>query len=811
MSEQTAGGGDRYARMTKAALLEELAALRAQMEKAAGLAAERDRASRSAHEAESRLRLVADAAPTATAYLDAELRYGLVNRAHEALFGGPGRDAIGRHAREVLGEPTFAAAKPYFDKALAGHIVTFEWTLPVGAEKPRALRSTLIPERTENGGIKGFLVQTWDSAAPRQAAAAGSESDDRRQDLVDLAPDPIWVGVDGKIVFANSAAVRLFGAASRADLVGRPIDALVHPDDRARAAERRRTAYEEQRPAPKTDMKLLTLAGDLLELEVSAVPIAYEGRPAILVVGRDVAERKAAEGRFRTLLESAPDAMVLADRNGDILLVNAQTEALFGYRRDELLGQSVERLVPVRYQGLHAKQRQTFAAKPKFRSMASRPELLGLTKDGREFPVEISLSPIEIDGETVISASVRDVTERNHAEAAARESEARFQTVFERAGVGIGLFDEQGSPQIVNPAFERMLGYSAAELRTMTFKDYTHPDDIGTNLALRERALEAEHDSYQMEKRYIRKGGATIWVHLTVTFLRGTGDMPHYAVTMVEDITERKHAEAELHAARERAEQANQVKSEFLSNMSHELRTPLNAIIGFSEIIKTQMLGEVGNAEYLDYAKHIHQSGQRLLDVINDILELSRLDAGKRTLNEAPVDMAGVALKCLLLIKERAMGAGVGLENHLAGDLPRLRCDERRLRQVLLNLLANAVTFTPAGGRVWLEASADRERGFVVTVSDTGIGMAADDIPRALERFGQIDSGLTRQHEGAGLGLPLSKNLVELHGGRLEIESTPGAGTCVTITFPPERIVARAVRKTAAPVQHPERKQRASA
>jgi signal transduction histidine kinase len=244
---------------------------------------------------------------------------------------------------------------------------------------------------------------------------------------------------------------------------------------------------------------------------------------------------------------------------------------------------------------------------------------------------------------------------------------------------------------------------------------------------------------------------------------------------------------SDLQAALGAAAAANQAKSQFLATMSHELRTPLNAIIGFSDILGSESFGPLGNPRYQDYARNIADSGRHLLGLINNVLDISKLDAGHLELQEETLNIADIARGAMRMVEIQAAGAGVRLCDQLEGSLPELRGDARRMRQILLNLLSNAVKFTPQGGEV--RVSARRlGSGLAVVVADTGIGIAAEDIPRALQRFGQIDSSLSRLYEGSGLGLPLAKRLVELHGGSLELASTLGAGTTVTLLFPAERL-----------------------
>ena len=245
-----------------------------------------------------------------------------------------------------------------------------------------------------------------------------------------------------------------------------------------------------------------------------------------------------------------------------------------------------------------------------------------------------------------------------------------------------------------------------------------------------------------------------------------------------------------LTRALDAAAAASQAKSQFLATMSHELRTPLNAIIGFSELLKGELFGPIGDPRYKGYVNDVHRSGKHLLALVNDVLDLTKIDAGALALQEDQIDIGDTLTGALRMVESQAENGGVILEREVARDLPILRADERRIRQILLNLLSNAVKFTPRGGSVRLIAYAD-EREFVIQVADTGIGMAKEDIPRALERFGQIDGDLNRKYEGTGLGLPLTKRLAELHGGRLEIESELCVGTKITVAFPAERLIER--------------------
>jgi signal transduction histidine kinase len=248
---------------------------------------------------------------------------------------------------------------------------------------------------------------------------------------------------------------------------------------------------------------------------------------------------------------------------------------------------------------------------------------------------------------------------------------------------------------------------------------------------------------------------------------------------------------AERRSAEEAAQAASRAKSDFLANMSHELRTPLNAIIGFSELMCKELFGRIGNKRYVEYANDIRESANHLLTVINEVLDFSRAEAGALIVNESEVDLEQVIHSARRIVEERAMTAGLTLETVVPADLPVLQADERMLKQMLLNLLWNAIKFTPEGGRVRIAAERGAGGTLLIEVADTGIGMAAEEIPIALKPFRQVDSGLNRKHGGTGLGLPLVKSRIELHGGSLAIASAPGAGTTVSLIFPASRVIAR--------------------
>jgi PAS domain S-box-containing protein len=339
----------------------------------------------------------------------------------------------------------------------------------------------------------------------------------------------------------------------------------------------------------------------------------------------------------------------------------------------------------------------------------------------------------------------------------------------------------------VSPRVKGALGFHQVELtgRRLTqlpVRPHAALDALGTEEGRKAfRDIDVDIPDRQGNPRHFLLSGLPVYCPVSGRFLgyRGTAN----------DVTELRWREEALVRTKEAAELANRTKGEFLANMSHELRTPLNAIIGFSEVMANEILGPLENEQYKGYCTDITDSARHLLVLINDILDSAKIESRQMTLSEEAVDAEALSRSVVRLMAPRAERAGVAVTVNAAPGLPRLRADKTKLKQILINLVSNAVKFTLHGGRVDISARIGEDGAFIFEVSDTGIGIAAKDIARALAPFGQVDARISRRFEGTGLGLPLAKSLAELHGGAFELTSQPDVGTRVTIRLPAARIL----------------------
>ena len=488
----------------------------------------------------------------------------------------------------------------------------------------------------------------------------------------------------------------------------------------------------------------------------------------------------AAAAHQRGILDATVDGLVTIDEGCGLQGLNRAAERIFGYHESEVVGWPVAVLIP----GLKGDSLRNRAGEVR--------EYFGLHRSGREIPIELVLTELPADAsgdQHLVIGTVRDLSERRAAAAALRESQERNAAILAAAAEGIIAIDQGGRMETVNAAAGRIFGFEVAEMIgqnvTMLMPPATrggHGDALAG--CARRRDLGGLAQRREVVAR--RKDGTEFALEIAVSLL-DRPDGPLF-IAAVADITERKEAHAALRSAKLDAEAANQAKTQFLAHMSHELRTPLNAIIGFSDMMRQEMMGAL-SAVYLDYARNINDSGRQLIGIIDDLLDVSRLQLGKFTLSDGVVDLHSAVAGALAMLRPRADDSGIVLTEGVAESLPKLRGDARAIRQVLINLVSNAVKFTPRGGSVRVSAERSLDGRLLLAVVDTGRGIAPDMIDHVLDPFHHADAFKANKGRGIGLGLPICRWLMELHGGSLIIENTSPVGTTVVAGFPKERVL----------------------
>jgi PAS domain S-box-containing protein len=375
-----------------------------------------------------------------------------------------------------------------------------------------------------------------------------------------------------------------------------------------------------------------------------------------------------------------------------------------------------------------------------------------------------------------------DVTQQVRAEEAREKAQQMYRLMTEEASDIILMYEADGRILFASGALERVLGRTVEEIEQRRFLTLVHPEDADQAMKVTERPPPGETITGCYRIRHA--AGYYVWIEVTTRAIYDTITGEHQSlVSVCRDVTARKEQELEAKAAQERAEAANKAKSRFLANMSHELRTPLNAVIGFTDLMRQQMFGALGSERYEEYATLIYDSGQLLLDLISDMLDMAKIEAGKLELNLERVDLTGTIEDCVRLLRVRLENGGLVLRVDRPVMPVSLVADRRALKQVLLNLLTNAIKFTPSGGEIVVTLRNDGERARL-SVRDTGIGIPAHELPRLGRPFEQVCGDPMLAKSGTGLGLALVRALIEKHGGQMRIASEEGVGTEVSVDVP---------------------------
>ena len=705
-----------------------------------------------------------------------------------------------RAARELLGlppdEPVAGLPSPHYTvyqadgttpvaadqlalrRALAGETVRDHVGVVVPRGRPpRTLVISGAPILDPDGRALGASIVLRDVTEQHRAEQALAESERRLREAQDVAHIGSWEWdtVRGTVSWTDELY----------RIVGLPREhftpsydgylQLVHPEDRAHVEHLVQQAFAGGE-LPAHDHRILRADGAVRMVHLTARVERDAGGRAVKMMGviEDVTERHDAEQRFRGLLEAAPDAMVIVDESGRMSLVNSQTERLFGWERAELLGHPIEMLIPERFRSTHEAHRNGYVGTPRPRTMGVGLELNGRRRDGTEFPVEISLSPLKLGSATIVTAAIRDASERKRAEAALIENQKRLAEAQEIAHLGSWEWNITQNAVRWSDELYRIYGLVPGALAA-TYEGYIsriHPDD-------RARVHEAVQRAYrtcapfEFEERVIRPSGEVRWLHSHGRVTTDARGQPVRMTGTCQDITERKRADEELAARAEALARSNEDLEHFADVASHDLQEPLRTVASYTQLLERRFA--TGDAGAREFVRFITDAVHRMQDLLGDLLTYSRVTRDARARD--PVDLGAVLDGVLANLDGAIRDAGATVTHD---PLPTVPGDRTQLSQVLQNLVANAVKFR-GGAAPRVHVSAARQDGeWVIAVRDNGIGIEPEHFEKMFVLFQRLHP--RERYPGTGLGLAICKKIVERHGGRIWVAS-PGTGQGTTFSF----------------------------
>lgn len=751
-------------------------------------------------EQDLRLRTAAlESAANAIVITDIQGTIQWINPAFTKLTGYQLSEALGETPRIVKsGVQDESFYRELWKTILAGNVWHGEITNRKRTGELYQEEMTIAPVASRTGEITHFVAVKQDITERKRTESALADSEQQFRELAENIPEVFFVyGTDPPRMKYISPGYESVWGRDREELVRNPgawIDSI-HPEDRQRTSK----SYEQSLAGIPSEFEYRLIRPDasIRYIHTRTRPIADGNGRCVRVVGlaEDVtkmrnaeADARNSEAKVRLLLDSTAEAIYAVDLDGNCTLCNPACVRMLGYENAaDLIGKNMHALMH------HSHADRTpypLDECPVYKALLKREgdhvdDEVFWRKDGTNFPAEYWTHPMSRNGEPVGSVvTFLDITMRQQSEEKLRQSDELFRNAFNHSATGMALTGIDGSFRRVNRTLCELLGYSEADLLGMKFTDVTAPVDVEVSRKAAERLLSGEAEHTQFDKRYRHRSGTLVYCDTSISLVRDTHDRPLFFVAHVTDIGARKETEAQLQRAKTAAEEASRLKSEFLANMSHEIRTPMNGIIGMTELaLETQLTPE--QSEYLHLVKN---SADSLLTIINDILDFSKLEAGRVVLESLTFDLRKSVEPAMKALALNADEKGLDFIFDVDPEVPRMVVgDPVRLRQVLNNLVGNALKFTERGEiHVRLEVSsvAAETVTLAFSVRDTGIGISPEKRSNIFGAFTQADSSTTRKYGGTGLGLAIAKQLVEVMGGYLSVESEIGKGSTFRFSIP---------------------------
>ncbi len=583
----------------------------------------------------------------------------------------------------------------------------------------------------------------------------------------------------------------------------------IHPDDRIHVEKLIKETFRTHKRHFETEWRAILPDGTIRSIYAKAeINYDTDGRPLrMLGINMDITHRRNAAAAYQASLDrqsaffkTALDAVLTIDQHSVITEFNPAAERIFGYSRKEAVGQKMQQLIiPPEFRAAHKHGMGRYLQTDEGPILNKQIEITALRKDGQEFPIELFITRIGEEDPPVFMGTLRDITVRKQQEANLRASEARYAATFNNAPIGIAHTSSTGQFMLINQHFCDMLGYTHQEMTGKYFRDITHPDDASNDMQAMSGLIAGTLESYHREKRYLHKNGSTVWVNLNVAVQKNDANEVDYFLTTVEDITQRRLAEERLREdfkrrqeleekttilteQREQLMMINHAKDEFISLASHQLRTPATGVKQYVGMLMQGYFGDLTD-EQMSIVKAAYESNERQLNIVNALLNVARLDAGKVKLQPVSCDMCQMLEDIIQEQAEVFRMRRQPLTLRTPSHPVMCGVDAQLIRMVLENIVDNAGKYSRHGRPVEVRLR-QTAKAVIIEVQDQGVGMRQKDHTKLFQKFSRIDNELSTSASGSGLGLYWAKKIMDLHQGTITVDSRARQGSTFTITIP---------------------------